>query len=220
MRIPALIVLLLASAVHGEVLSLNEANYAEATAGKTVFLKFFAPWCGHCKAMAPAWEQLANDWAGHDVGLVAEVDCTAAAGLCQDFEVQGYPTLFYGDPAAPEVYDGGRDYDSLAEFAKEHIGRALCSVYKTDACTDEQKLAIADFERRSLSDLSASLEEIENAAEAEEKAFDELVEKMQEEYERVVAAYNEKVDEIRSKSNYHLLRAVVSKKEDEDRSEL
>lgn len=170
--------------------------------------------------MAPAWEQLANDWAGHDVGLVAEVDCTAAAGLCQDFEVQGYPTLFYGDPAAPEVYDGGRDYDSLVEFAKEHIGRALCSVYKTDACTDEQKLAIADFERRSLSDLSASLEEIENAAEAEEKAFDELVEKMQEEYERVVAAYNEKVDEIRSKSNYHLLRAVVSKKEDEDRSEL
>lgn len=39
MRIPALIVLLLASAVHGEVLSLNEANYAEATAGKNVFLK-------------------------------------------------------------------------------------------------------------------------------------------------------------------------------------
>jgi hypothetical protein len=170
--------------------------------------------------MAPAWEQLANDWAGHDVGLVAEVDCTAAAGLCQDFEVQGYPTLYYGDPSAPEAYDGPRDYDALSEFAKENIGRAICSVYKTDICTDEQKQAIADFEGRSLSDLSAALEDIELAAEAEEKAFDEKIEEMQEEYERVVAAYNAKVDEMRSKSNYHLLRAVVSKKEDEDRSEL
>lgn len=170
--------------------------------------------------MAPAWEQLAKDWNGHDVGLVAEVDCTVAPGLCQDFEVQGYPTLYFGDPSAPELYDGGREYDALAEFAKENIGKRICSVYSTDACTDEEKLVIAQFESRSLADLGSTLEEIEELAETEEKAFDELVEKMQEEYENVVAAYNAKVDEIRSTSNYHLLRAVVNKKEDEGRSEL
>lgn len=170
--------------------------------------------------MAPAWEQLAKDWDGHAVGLVAEVDCTIAAGLCQDFEVEGYPTIYFGDPSAPELYDGGRDFDDLAEFAKENLGKSICSVYNTDACSEEQKLVIAQFEGRSLAELGASLEEIEMKAEAEEKAFDEQVEKMQEEYEKVVAAYNVKVDEIRSESNYHLLRAVVNKKEDESRSEL
>jgi Thioredoxin len=170
--------------------------------------------------MAPDWEQLAKDWNDHEVGLVAEVDCTVAAGLCQDFEVQGYPTLYFGDPAAPEIYDGDRGYDALAEFAKENLSKRICSVYNTDACTDEEKLVIAQFEGRSLTDLGATLEEIEQKAEAEEIAFDEQVEKMQEEYEKVVAAYNAKVDEIRSTSNYHLLRAVVNKKEDEGRSEL
>ena len=46
--------------------------------------------CGHCRAMAEAWEQLAADWEGHDIGLVGEVDCTTDEGLplCEDFEVQ------------------------------------------------------------------------------------------------------------------------------------
>lgn len=55
--------------------------------------------------MAPAWEQLASDWKDHAIGLVAEVDCTDPAGqsVCEDFEVQGFPTLVYGDPRSPEV---------------------------------------------------------------------------------------------------------------------
>ena len=32
--------------------------------------------CGHCKKMAPDWEKLAGEWDGHDIGLIAEVDCT------------------------------------------------------------------------------------------------------------------------------------------------
>jgi len=55
--------------------------------------------------MAPAWEKLADDWAGHAVAMIAEVDCTDPSGqsLCEEHGVEGFPTLMYGDPNGPEV---------------------------------------------------------------------------------------------------------------------
>ena len=42
-----------------------------------VFIKFFAPWCGHCKKLKPTWDILIDEYAGHKDILVADVDCTA-----------------------------------------------------------------------------------------------------------------------------------------------
>lgn len=53
--------------------------------------------------MKPAFEQLANEWKGHEVGLVAGIDCTEEDELCQTMQVQGFPTIMYGDPNDPEV---------------------------------------------------------------------------------------------------------------------
>lgn len=170
--------------------------------------------------MAPAWEKLAGDWAGHEVGLIAEVDCTEEKAICDDFEVDGYPVLFFGDPSAPQRYEGNRDYDSMAEFAKDNIGQPICSVYNPKACSEAEQLAITEFEAKPLDDLIVVLVEVEENAQAEEEKFDAEVEKIQEEYEKLVEAFNSRVDDLRLKSHYQLLRAIVSKKEDETEGEV
>ena len=67
----------------------------EMLSRKPWFVKYYAPWCGHCQALAPIWDEF-NDLYQDQVN-VARVDCTSQLGLplCQEMEVRGYPTLVY-----------------------------------------------------------------------------------------------------------------------------
>ena len=98
---------------------LTADNWEESTNSKTLFIKFYAPWCGHCKAMAPAWSQATEKYSDSDSILVDKVDCTNDANkdLCSMAGVKGFPTLKYGSAADLQTYEGGRDADSIIEFA-------------------------------------------------------------------------------------------------------
>ena len=83
------------------------------------FIKFFAPWCGHCKRLAPTWDQLAEQKTADDV-VVAKVDCTKEKDVCSKAGVKGYPTLKVFHAGEEKVkYSGARTLEALGDFIEE-----------------------------------------------------------------------------------------------------
>jgi len=83
---------------------------------KDVFVKYYAPWCGHCKKLAPIWEELAEGYASEPNLTIAKFDSTA--NEAEGVEVRGYPTLIFypkGNKAGVN-YDGERDLESFRKW--------------------------------------------------------------------------------------------------------
>lgn len=86
---------------------------------KDVFVKYYAPWCGHCKTLAPKWEELGTHVAGSDL-VIAKFDATANEH--EMVEVKGYPTLkFYPKDNKKGVdYGEGRELEDLKKWLGEN----------------------------------------------------------------------------------------------------
>ena len=88
----------------------------EIKGDKPWFIKFFAPWCGHCKKLAPTWKQLYAEQSGNF--NIARVDCTSpeATEVCQQLMIRGYPSLILFTEGKMYPHRGRRDMDSLIEY--------------------------------------------------------------------------------------------------------
>jgi len=89
---------------------------------KDVFVEFYAPWCGHCKKLAPVWEELATTLQDVTHIKIAKIDATAN-NLPKNINVRGYPTLIFfpADNKKTGIpYDGERDLENLTKFVIEH----------------------------------------------------------------------------------------------------
>lgn len=150
---------------EGPVTVVVAKNYEDIVLDDTkdVLIEFYAPWCGHCKALAPKYEELAAMYADgefKDKVVIAKVDATL--NDVPD-EIQGFPTIkLYaaGAKGEPVTYSGSRTVEDLIEFISEN-GKYKAAASKKEEAAEESQAAPAASEAK-------------EGEEAKESAHDEL----------------------------------------------
>ncbi|XP_013416131.1 protein disulfide-isomerase 2 isoform X2 [Lingula anatina] len=133
-----------------DVLVLGNDNFdsvIEST--KFILVEFYAPWCGHCKALAPEYAKAAKALKeeGSDIKL-GKLDATVETSVAEKFEIRGYPTLKFFRDGKPVEYQGGRTSTEIVNWLKKKTGppaKALSGVEETKEFIGAQEVAVVGF---------------------------------------------------------------------------
>ncbi|KAF8088456.1 hypothetical protein N665_0541s0021 [Sinapis alba] len=152
-----LVLSLFASSVRSEetatetkefVLTLDHTNFTE-TVNKHDFIvvEFYAPWCGHCKQLAPEYEKAASELSSHVPPVVlAKIDASEETNreFATQYEVQGFPTIkiFRNGGKAVQEYNGPREADGIVTYLKKQSGPASFEIKSADDAAEFDKKVI------------------------------------------------------------------------------
>lgn len=87
---------------------------------KDVLVEFYAPWCGHCKQLAPIYDAVAKKLLHNKNILIAKMDSTA--NEVPGVNIKGFPTIkFYpnGKKNSPLDFEGDRTEEGFLKYLKE-----------------------------------------------------------------------------------------------------
>ena len=88
--------------VEDDVLVLTDQNFdSEIAKHDKILVEFYAPWCGHCKKLAPEYAKAAKLLKKADPPIpIAKVDATINKKLKARFEIKAFPSIFWFENGA------------------------------------------------------------------------------------------------------------------------
>merc|ERR1712079_298520 len=132
-----------------------------------LLVEFYAPWCGHCKALAPEHGKAAGVLAEKESKIMlGKVDATEEGKLAEKFEVRGYPTLKFFRNGKPVEYSGGRTADTIVTWLEKKTGPPALDLADAEAAKKfvaDNKVAVIGF----FKDLDEGKNEFEGEYEVE-----------------------------------------------------
>lgn len=104
------------------VLTLTDESFdAAVREHKRVLVKFYAPWCGHCKQLEPVWAEASKLLAVENLETrLAKVDATENKALEQRFVIDAFPKLkYFVDGAEVKQYEGERTAKAISHWLRK-----------------------------------------------------------------------------------------------------
>jgi len=122
---------------HGKVLELSERFLPLRKEGMWL-VKFYAPWCGHCKKLEPIWKHVAQSLVSHPV-RVGRVDCTKFTKVAQEFDIRGFPTIMFLKGDNVYTYEGDRTREDIVAFTSRMMGPPVRQIDSSQSLHDAKK---------------------------------------------------------------------------------
>ncbi|XP_052200289.1 protein disulfide isomerase-like 1-4 [Diospyros lotus] len=128
-----------------DVVVLKDSNFSNFIAqNRYVMVEFYAPWCGHCQALAPEYAAAATELKGEAV--LAKVDAAEETDLAQKYEIQGFPTVFFFIDGVHKDYPGQRTKDAIVTWVKKKTGPGIYNLTTVEEAerilTSESKVVL------------------------------------------------------------------------------
>ncbi|KAJ2314783.1 protein disulfide-isomerase precursor, partial [Coemansia sp. RSA 2704] len=153
-----------------DVKVLTTETFKEWTAAqKLALVEFYAPWCGHCKALAPEYEKAATALKDEEISL-AKVDCTEEQALCEEMEIPGFPSLKVFKDGDHAAYNGTRKEAGIISYMRKQL---LPPLSKIDA---------ASFDKFTKADRVVVMGFVEDSDSDEYSVLDTLAKELRDEF--------------------------------------
>ncbi|KAJ2999736.1 protein disulfide-isomerase precursor [Globomyces sp. JEL0801] len=145
---------------NSDVVVLTDATFpAFLTENPLSLIEFYAPWCGHCKQLKPEYELAATQLKGK--APLAKVDCTVEKATCEEFQIEGFPTLKIFRNKKPSDYKGQRTSTSIVDFSQLLPSVSeLADLAALESFVEDNQVAVVAFFSESTADEKATFKKI------------------------------------------------------------